>query len=224
MQIKKCGPGSFILGKCDLSRRLEQEGENFFFDAHINQCYEILNKDSIAIDAGANIGTHTVYMAKRCKKVIAFEPQKNVYFHLCGNLFLNGCLNVDAHNIPLYSTQTYMKMTNGTPAYDREHYSASEGFSPNASPEEGILATTIDKLNLNELTLIKIDTQGSDLAVMRGAVETIARTKPAIIFEIEPSLMRVHGDTQQDYFNFVDSIGYGYTRIDRHSDYLIRPK
>ena len=232
IEIKKTCGGEFLLGEDNVSRIMRSRGSDDYFDFHvIHTFFHFLNKDSVAIDAGANIGTQTVTLSKLCKKVYAFEPQRFIYHHLCGNLFLNGCMNVEAHNLALYDRETRMSLTLGTPDYIQPNDSASIGFSADSSNEESVKAITIDSLNLKQLNFIKIDTQGCDLLVLRGARETINRLKPVIVFEIEEyngplygNLTGEHKHKKEDYFEFLESINYRHQKLTFYDgDYLAQP-
>ena len=70
--------GEFSEGECDVFRQLIQPGWT-------------------VLELGANIGSHTVFLAKRVGpsgRVIAFEPQRIVFQTLCANIALNNLLNV----------------------------------------------------------------------------------------------------------------------------------
>ena len=57
-----------------------------------------IQKGDIAIDVGANIGTHTLWLANKVGAegfVYAFEPQRLLFQTLCANLALNSIQNVD---------------------------------------------------------------------------------------------------------------------------------
>src|SRR5258705_3247977 len=64
------------------------EDEVLMYDA-------FLKSTDVSIEVGANIGALTVPLARRCKKVFAFEPQPENYDLLCMNLSFNGIHNVD---------------------------------------------------------------------------------------------------------------------------------
>ena len=59
--------------------------------------------------------------------------------------------------------------------------------------DRSIRGLTIDSLKLENVGLIKIDTQGCELHVLRGAAKTIERCHPVIIFEHELQLARAQG-------------------------------
>ena len=81
--------GDFIVDENDdIGRFLLKGGvwEGYLVDLMGRFCMP----DWVAIDAGANFGTHTITLGKLCKKVYAFECQKMIYNQLCANVMLNG--------------------------------------------------------------------------------------------------------------------------------------
>src|SRR5258706_5197145 len=95
----------------DLGQRFELEpGE--YVDQHIFQhgIYErrFLNiiahqfpKNAVALDIGANIGNHVVYLASTFADIHAFEPNPNVLRRLTKNIELNHLSNVKVHPVGL---------------------------------------------------------------------------------------------------------------------------
>jgi Flp pilus assembly protein TadD len=77
--------GEFSEGECDLLRQMVRPGQ-------------------VVVEAGANIGAHTLVLSQLvgpAGRVYAFEPQRVVFQILCGNLALNGCLNVVCREVAL---------------------------------------------------------------------------------------------------------------------------
>ena len=66
-----------------------------------------LNNNSIVLDIGANIGTPCIPLALGLPlaKIIAVEPQRNVFFHLCSNILVNKLLNVVPLNAAIGETK-----------------------------------------------------------------------------------------------------------------------
>lgn len=65
---------------------------------------QVLTPQSVAVDAGAHIGIHTLAMSRAAKEVHAFEPQRLIFQMLCANLALNERLNVHAYRAALGET------------------------------------------------------------------------------------------------------------------------
>jgi len=112
---------------------------------------------------------------------------------LCTNLLLNKCRNVTAVNSALYDVLGYLRLadrvrqeiplpvTDGAVDYDRVGNAAALTFQmTDESDPRGVRTRTIDELDLIDLALIKVDTQGSDLHVLKGARATIQRCRPII--------------------------------------------
>lgn len=152
----------------------------------------------IAIDGGANIGVHTVEWARHMHDwgyVMAYEAQEAIYYALAGNLALNNCLNVRARLAALGSSC-------GDISVPRPNYNVPASFgslelrksstnefigqqiSYEASACVSVPLINIDSLGLRRLDLIKIDVEGMEVEVLRGARETLARTHPIIFAEV----------------------------------------
>jgi FkbM family methyltransferase len=229
MNIKKLSYCDIIIGTDEISKRVNKEKPDWMFDGHLKKYYDqYINKNSIVLDIGANIGTHSLYFSNISKKVYAFEAQRILFYHLCANIFLNQRTNIYAFNNVVYDKKSLFSLTENTPNYFSNHASACLGFSEintdNTHDDKDIVnSIRIDDINFESVDFIKIDAQGSDLICMRGAVNTIKKFKPIITFEIEnKNLLNVHGISHQDHFDFLDDIGYGYKHIS-YGDYLAFP-
>ena len=67
----------------------------------------------VAIDCGANIGTHTIEWAKHMYgwgKVFSFEAQERIYYALAGNITLNNCFNAKATLAAISSEKGVMRI------------------------------------------------------------------------------------------------------------------
>jgi hypothetical protein len=91
-------------------------------------------------------------------------------------------------------------------------------------------AFPLDHFNIQKCNLIKVDTQGSDLRVLKGGAQTIDRCRPKVIFEFEHngSGRNASGDTLEDCKFFFSRMGYIVTCIHDNgmgwSDYLATPQ
>lgn len=139
---------------------------------------------SIAIDAGAHIGTHTIAMARYVGNegtVWAFEPQRKIYRELVKNLQLNGIKNVQTRLNALGNEEKLV----GIGKVPLGNEAATQICSCNETLENEVVdMITLDSLNLSNVSLIKIDVEHSEDLVLEGARETIKRNRPAIIIEI----------------------------------------
>lgn len=153
----------------------------------------------MAIDCGANVGVHTVEMAKHMTgwgDVIAFEPQDRVFYALAGNVALNNCFNAQVIlaavgkengqiDVPIYDYEKFASFGGVTLREDLPDAGADGsnfvGQVPKGAQPVNLVA--IDSMNLERVDFMKIDVEGMELDVLEGAKETIAKHKPIILAE-----------------------------------------
>lgn len=149
-----------------------------------------INLKSVCVDVGANIGYYTLLMAKRCKKVFAIEPDKECFEILKKNVKDN-----NLKNVVLINKGASDKKEKKFLIKDKENLGNSK-LNPSrpkaASPfDKGdiIMTDTLDNLLINEqnISLIKIDTQGWETQVIEGAKKILNRDKPTMFLEYTPS-------------------------------------
>ncbi len=222
--LNSCRYGRFLVRQTGLISDHVLAGS---FDAHLKPIIEQAGRpDGSAIDAGANLGFHTTYMSRFFRTVYAFEPQVELYRMLCANLLLNNCRNVIALNTALYAISGRLRLAEKTrqeiplPKTDGriDNEAALTFHLADESDPNGICTQTIDQLGLTDLAFIKVDTQGNDLHVLKGAGATIQRCNPIIAVEYEPDMAQCHGHTLEHYHRFFDEMGYDVRVLNSRSD------
>lgn len=145
----------------------------------------------IALDIGANIGTHTVPWARRMHgwgEVIAIEPQERIFYALAGNITLNNCFNARA----LWAAAAAKSGEMTVPVLDHTQPANFGGLSlrprekehqPQPVGEMTVAAVAIDDMQFPRLDFMKIDVEGMELEVLEGARHAIARCRPVIVAE-----------------------------------------
>lgn len=177
------------------------------------------SKNGIILDVGANFGTFAMPMAKRNRNmvVMAFEPQRIIFNQLCGNAILNSLDNVYTYNLAVGDKEDSMVVT--TPDYNKEINIGAFSFDPlvkeqcptTKGEEELINIITIDSLNLDNVVFIKIDVEGMELNVLKGALETIKKCNyPSLIFEAW-NQFDWYKERKEELLEFVKNLGYKLT-------------
>ena len=230
----------FLVRQHDLIGHLVAQGQEW--EPHVRIAIERTARlDGVAVDAGAYIGLHTVTMSHTFGTVHAFEPQLGIYQLLRANLALNDSTNVVTHNLALYDRAGPMRlapqnrqevptpMRDGHPDYARITNAAALTFEVTDEGGGEVRAVALDDLALEGVALIKVDTQGADLRVLRGAEDTIRRCRPVILFEWERDLGLQHGTTLDAYHTFFVGMDYDVavlqeTSPGRQADYIARPR
>jgi FkbM family methyltransferase len=187
VRARACKHGAMIYYSTDqyIGRSLDVYGE--YSEGEVDLFKQITRPGMVVVDVGANIGVFTVYFAKEVGasgRVYSFEPQRSLYYILCGNLALNGLNNVTAIHGALGATPG----TIFAPALDFAK-GGNFGGLPLGGGTGGQVAgetvgvSTLDALDLERCNLIKIDVEGMECTVLRGAVQTLAKHKPLLYVE-----------------------------------------
>jgi len=161
------------------------------------------------IDAGANYGYLSVGFSRYFEKVEAFEIASNVRSHL--KLNTNSFDNIQVYDKGLYSTDTEVEFKN-YPSSGTSRIVQSQG-----STIEKV--TTLDSYNFDNIDLIKIDVEGSEDELIKGAENTIKKYLPVIAVEIHCNRSDISFKQRQYIFNFLYSLGYKLVDV-RHNDFL----
>lgn len=145
-----------------------------------------VREGDIVIDIGAHIGHYTLIASKRAGhtgKVVAIEAHPYNFEILKRNIKLNKLTNVTALNVAAYSSEGWVKlyMKNVTPGYTIYHTLVSKRFDQIDFLE--IYASTLDRIvtrnqiSPSEINWIKIDVEGAELEVLRGAKNVLSKSK-----------------------------------------------
>jgi FkbM family methyltransferase len=166
------------------------------------------------IEVGANIGAHTVALAKRVGpqgRVVAFEPQRLVFQALCANVALNSLANVDCHWAALGRTRGRV----GVPELDPGRPANFGGVSLAGLPGRSVPCFTLDDfVSMPSLKLVKVDVEGMEQDVLAGGAKLLARHRPLLYVEND----RV--ERSEPLMRAIDALGY---RIYWHTPPLFDP-
>ena len=153
------------------------EGEIAIFD-------QLCRPGDIVVEVGANIGTHTLPIAKMvgvAGRVHAFEPQRIVFQTLCANMALNSVTHVECHHAALSKEPGTVHIPDLT--YDQEENFGGVEVSRFGEGIPVPMMRMDDALDMPRCRLIKIDVEGMEHDVIRGATSLIARHRPILYVE-----------------------------------------
>lgn len=149
----------------------------------INEKYpDVFN--GTAIDIGANIGNHSVFFSDYFKKVKSFEPNYRTYQVLEVNSKLAD--NIETFNFGISDIEQSLILNT-----DKNNVGGSflSSIIENHNSTNTVKLFKLDSLlNKNdEVKLMKIDVEGHEVNVLKGAVEIINKWNPLILFELNIS-------------------------------------
>lgn len=154
--------------------------QDYFEISHLSLLRKYVKKNAVILDVGANLGNHTIFFAKECaaNKIYAFEPTRKTFQILEENIRINHLDSiVVAMNIALGAKDTKADII--VNVKDAGSNYVEENTDGN------VIMNTLDGLSLDDkIDFIKIDVEGFELEVLKGAKETIAKDHPDIFVEI----------------------------------------
>jgi len=190
---------------------------------------QLASKDKQFVDIGAHMGSWTLVMAPHFREVHAFEPQRLIYQQLCGNAALNGLTNVFARNVGLDEAPGCLTLQR--PGVDRGSSSARSDVASRFSSEgvalspETIDVVTLDSFAsvLTDVGLVKIDVEGLELRVLKGAVEVLRQNAlPKLLVECWSADW--YAQDKEDLLDLLDDLGYRVMSIAGYADMLLAEK
>jgi FkbM family methyltransferase len=174
-------PSKSIIGKFWASGTFRHSFLDFFFQKYLTEC-------NIIVEVGANIGTDTIFMAKKAHEdcqIIAFEPADKYR-----NLLIQNIGENEIKNVMIYE---YFLGNSDEEQFTLHLTSASASVIKNASPsfpsvgKQKVKAITLDSFmvnqKINNIDFLKVDTDGFDLFVLQGAEKCLNLFRPKLMVE-----------------------------------------
>jgi FkbM family methyltransferase len=199
-----------------------------------------LKPEMTLADVGANIGEITLFAGKKLTqgRVLAFEPMPAVFSELALNVALNHfASSVEMFNVGLFDRDGTM------PLYVKEDQpfgTTNKGVTSIFSTGRDRQVTSVPlrrfddiaaECRLERLDVMKLDVEGAEWMVLRGAENSIKRFRPVIIVEISASTYGRAGYSPRDLFSYFESLAYdlrnledGSTKLPSECDALCVPR
>jgi FkbM family methyltransferase len=204
----------------DMSRQIYVAGcvepNEFAFLDHV------LEPGMTFLDAGANDGIYTVFAAKRVGgegTVWAFEPSGRELSRLRHNLELN---QVTARIFPLALADCSGQAELSVGAYEHTGHNTLGAFAYQTTELERKDTVEVRRLDevltespLARLDIMKIDVEGAELRLLRGAVETLRKYRPVLLFEVAEGSLEHQGGSPEELLALLHAGNYLIYTFDR---------
>ena len=160
----------------------------------------------VAFDVGMNFGYYTCLLASRCKEVHGFEPVGWLAKRARANVELNGFKNVTINDLALSDHAGRAQLN--LPAETDSNWGTSSLVHKSSSPTDTVEVTlsTLDDYvashGISRLDFMKVDVEGAEHLVFRGAEKTLERMRPTLIFEHNP-------ESGSEASRLLQKLGYG---------------
>jgi FkbM family methyltransferase len=160
---------------------------------------------SVVWDVGANVGYFSLLAARLGATVHAYEPVPENVRAIRGNVAANGFdERVEVHPVAVAASAGRA----GLLVVEDPSWShlADRGRHPRTRHELEVDVVTLDGLGLPAPDLVKIDVEGSEVAVLQGARELLARARPVLIVELH--------ETNAEVCDLLEGAGYAVENLD----------
>lgn len=175
----------------------------------------VLQFGDVVIDVGAFMGSYSLLASKLTGengRVYAFEPNPDYFKKLKRNILLNNFHNIQAFDLALSNKKGVVKF-----------YPASSGSSLVKNVAERLINKKIKPIKVKTITLndfiskekighidfIKIDVEGWDLQVLKGASNILRRKDaPDIMVEVIDEQLKIAGSSSYDLITYMKSFAY----------------
>lgn len=184
-----------------------------YLEPEIKILGNIINENDHVIDIGANRGVYSYFFSKHCKNIELFEPNPECSRPL--QFWSNNLNGIHLHNVALSNEEGSGSLLIPVDDDGIEHDS-SASIENNDFQNTKITEVPLKKLDsyfFEDVSFIKIDVEGHELSVLKGAVNTIEKYKPNMLIEIEQRHNKI---PISEIFSFISKMGYRIFFLDQN--------
>ncbi len=173
---------------------------------------ELIKPNNIIIDVGANYGTTILQFASLIGgngRVFGFEPDPT-NFEICNqNIKLNLFKNILVENLGLGNQQITTSLV-----VDTDSNRGGNRISNNINNKEAHLINVVKfddwilQKNISKIDLIKIDVEGYELEVLKGAEQSIKKFKPILFIELDDNNLKLQNSSAKELISFLINLDY----------------
>lgn len=176
--------------------------KNNFQSHHLQVAFDYVRNFRVAVDVGAHVGFWTYDMAQKFDEVHSFEPAADTFECLERNV--GDLPNVKTYNFALGHREEKADLCTDANLNRRDNSGARF-----VMPGRGqTLVKTLDSLPWKHLDLLKIDVEGFEYGVLKGALQNIVQHRPTIIMETDKRFSHRYGWAHGTADKFLLSHGY----------------
>ncbi len=165
--------------------------QNKCLEKFIAYCEANNKKFNHILDIGAWVGTWSMAMNPYCGRVVAFEPDPVHYTCLVKNV----ADEIETHQLAVGSDTKMISLSDDN--FTQAKRVIGDGEIP---------MITVDSLNLSDIDVIKIDVEGYEMEVLKGAEKTLQTTKYVMI-ELNSNTGK-YGSSNQECMDLLQKNGY----------------
>ncbi len=164
------------------------------------------------IDVGANVGTHSICLAKHLGSssvVHAFEPHPRTYERLLANIALNKLQNIRAHNTALGEEERIVEFSD----FSSDDLNRVQAGNLQIETKLKVPQKRLDSFDFGDtpISVLKVDVEGYELFVFRGSERLLPKIS-CLYFEVAEEHFRTFDYTIYELLHFLESQGWHIQR------------
>lgn len=157
------------------------KSSNNFYELKLLEKIKSLNLSGTFVDAGANIGNHTLFFSTECNadKIISIEMDKKIFEVLSTNVNENNLQNVTLINVGVGEQEKFVSISDVN--------ETNVGMTKVLDDGGDTKIVTLDSIleNENNISLIKLDVEGYEKNALLGLTKTLSLQSPILVTELE---------------------------------------
>lgn len=162
-------------------------------------------REAVTVDVGANLGLYTRELSRCSRRVHAFEPSRA----MAALLRRTNAPNVLIHEVALsdhYGVSALnMPVSGEDPVYSLASLQPPSDDDPRPNTQELVEVARLDRVVREDVAFVKVDVEGHELEVLKGATGVIERSQPIFLVEAEE---RHRPGATASIFAFFETKGY----------------
>jgi FkbM family methyltransferase len=180
-------------------------------DPGFNSILDVVKRAKVILDIGANIGNSSLFFASHNPSAIihAFEPHPETYLRAGVNIGMNQFTNIKLHNLGLGEEKASLKLyevNEHNPGMNRI-LEKDLDLPYKIVPIEK-LDTFVKEAGIPKVDLIKIDVEGYEYTVLKGAKELLNRHFPVLFIELDDTNLKENNKSARELLQLLADIGY----------------
>ena len=176
----------------------------------IDYIKELIPDGEVFIDVGSHIGFYKVGLSRNFKKIFSFEPSPFQNQYLERNVLVNNLHNVSISNNAVSNATDknvdlfIMGRSGGTNTIE-------VSCANDAMSKTTVRTISLDSCLFEDLSFLKIDVEGHEIEVLKGAINTIKLHKPIILCEVWDNT-----EARMEFSKVMESMDYEYKFLFKH--------
>jgi len=175
-----------------------------------DEAIKLCSSRILAVDVGAHVGIATLHFTTQFRNTLSFEPIPETFACLRKNINASGDDGIIAVNAPLSDCNHAVEFT---------YNIGNTGYTVPRSALSGQQTLFLDQFHLHP-NLIKVDVEGFEPYVIRGARETIARCSPVMLIEVKG--VGTASTNPREPLDLLEGMGYTIRKQINHDFILTR--